>query len=54
MMAVERKAMPTKAPVQNAALAGCLGCADCGGACWHALQLRVLPEAVLYAKGQTQ
>ncbi|MGA1232636.1 MAG: hypothetical protein ACO3VR_01695 [Lutimaribacter sp.] len=53
-MAAERIGMPTKARVLNAALAGCLGCADCGGACWHALQLRMLPEAVLHAKGQTQ
>ena len=53
-MAIERKAVPPKAPVSNAALAGCLGCTDCGGACWHALQMRMLPEAVFHAKGQAQ
>lgn len=30
----------------------CLGCTDCNGACWQALEMQVLPETVLKNKGK--
>ncbi|MBC7154544.1 MAG: hypothetical protein H5U19_08035 [Rhodobacteraceae bacterium] len=36
---------------QIAVRGACLDCPQCSGACWHALELRLLPEAILKDKG---